>query len=345
MFDYDLPAHSNITSNLRFKMTRTMTEVPVPIVLDERRDYQSVVMQQSLAGFKELISRHSEYVQHRKTQTYDFGDELGERDVDLVVFKSDSVVKNDDSLDLQNDKQRKLVSHSKQRDRAVFFTVNGQVHGDKGLSFIKNRCDKYHISKDTVAFVDFSDLGPAQLTDLFTPARDRLQDKQMAKRLESGMQDLITNDPMLVEEEQRRRERFTKNKRDEKMDDMLDELVERNPALLDFLQDGDKVSSDTSGDGDDRDEYEAPFFPDTLQIIDGNGELWDADEDGRYEVEVPVDGNGWISFYLNAPDNFFILTSPKLSRCTKMNGTTSRSRSTLTHLSDSPAAARTCRSS
>jgi len=305
MFDYDLPAHSNITSGLRFKIIRTMTEVPVPILLDERRDYQSSVMQQPVVGFKELISRHTEYVQHRKTRTYDFGGELGERDVDLVVFKSDSAVKDDDDLNLRKDKQRMFVSHSKQQDRAVFFTVNGQVHGDKGLSFIKNRCDKYHISKDTVAFVDFSDLGPAQLTDLFTPARDRLQDKQMAKRLESGMQDLITNDPMLVDEEQRRREQFTKDKRDEKMGDMLGELVERNPALLDFLEDGDKVSSDTSGDGDDRDEYEAPFFPDTLQIIDGNGELWNPAEDGRYEVEAPADGNGWISFYLNAPDNFF----------------------------------------
>jgi len=89
------------------------------------------------------------------------------------------------------------------------------------------------------------------------------------------------------------------------MGDMLDELVERNPALLDFLEDGEKVTSDTSGDGDERDDYEAPFFPDTLSIIDDNGELWDPEEDGRYEVEVPVDGNGWISFYLNAPDNFF----------------------------------------
>lgn len=308
MFDYDLPAHSNITSNLRFKMARTMTEVPVPIVLDERRDYQSAIMQQPVVGFKGLISRNSEYVQNRKTHTYDFGGELGKRDVDLVVFKSDSAVKDDDDLDVQNDKRRKLVSYRKQQNRAVFFTVNGQVHGDKGLSFIKNRCDKYHISKDTVAFVDFSDLGPAQLTDLFTPARDRLQDKQMAKRLESGMEDLITNDPMLVEEEQRRREKFTKDKRDEKMGDMLDELVDRNPALLDFLEEGEKVGSDTSGednDGEEADEYEAPFFPDTLQIIDKNGELWDPEEDGRYEVEVPVNGNGWISFYLNAPDNFF----------------------------------------
>jgi len=212
-------------------MARTVTDVPVPIMLDERRDYQSHIMQKSLDGFKQLISKHSEYVQHRKTRTYDFGGELGERDVDLVVFKPDNVVKDDDSLDLQHDKRRKLVSYSKQQDRAVFFTVNGQVHGDKGLSFIK---------------------------------------------------------------------------RDEKMGDLLDELVDRNPALLDFLKDGDRVSGDTSGDGaDTRDEYEAPFFPDTLQIIDDNGELWDVEEDGRYEVEAPVDGNGWISFYLNAPDNFF----------------------------------------
>jgi len=305
MFNYDLPAHSNITAGLRFKIARTMTEVPIPIVLDERRDYNSSVMQENVVGFKQLISNYSEYVNRRETRTYDFGGELGKRDVELVVFKSDGVVSEDDSLKLRKVKQRMFVSNSKQRDRAIFFTVNGQVHGDKGLSFIKNRCDKYHISKDTVAFVDFSDLGPAQLTDLFTPARDRLQDKKMARRLESGMQDLITNDPMLVEEEQRRREQFTKDKRDEKMGDMLEELVERNPALLDYLEDGEKVSSDTSGEGEERDDYEAPFLPDTLEIIDQNGDLWDPEQDGRYEVEVPIDSNGWISFYLNAPDNFF----------------------------------------
>jgi hypothetical protein len=305
MFNYDLPAHSNITAGLRFKIARTMTEVPVPIMLDERRDYQSAMMQQNVVGFKELISRHSEYVKRRETRTYDFGGELGERPVELVVFKRDSVVEDDEDLNLRKVKQRMFVSRRKQQERAIFFTVNGQVHGDKGLSFIKNRCDKYHISKDTVAFVDFSDLGPAQLTDLFTPARDRLQDQRMARQLESGMQDLITNDPMLCEEEQLRREQFTQDKRDEKMGDMLDELVDRNPALLEFLDSGEKVSSDTSGEGLDRGEYNAPFMPDTLAILDENGEHWDEEEQGRYELEMPVNRNGWISFHLNAPDNFF----------------------------------------
>lgn len=303
MFDYGLPSKSNITAGLRFKLARIMTSVPVPIVLDERRDYKSAMMEADVVGFKQLISRYPEYVKHRLQRTYDFGGELGERNVELVVFKRDEIVKDDDDLQLRKHKQRMFVSNRKQQERAVFFTVNGQVHGDKGLSFIKNRCDKYHTGKDTVAFVDFSDLGPAQLTDLFTPARDRLQDKQMAKRLESGMEDLLTNDPALVEEEQHRREQFTRDKRDEKMGDMLEELVDRNPGLLDFLEEGEKVSSDTAGNDAERDEYEAPFFPDTLLPIDQNGELWDRDE--RYEIEMPVNRNGYISFHLNAPNNFF----------------------------------------
>lgn len=302
MFDYDLPSKSNITSGLRFKLARVMTQAPVPIVLDERRDYGSHIMETDVVGFKQLISRHSEHVKERFTRSYNFGGELGERDVELVVFRQDEAIEDDSDLSVR-DKRRMFVSRRKQQDRAVFFTVNGQVHGDKGLSFIKNRCDKYHTGKDTVAFVDFSDLGPAQLTDLFTPARDRLQDKPMAKRLESGMEDLLTNDERLCEIEQQRREQFTRDKRDEKMGDMLEELVDRNPALLDFLQDGEKVKSDNAGTDDRRDEFEAPFFPDTLVQLDQNGEVWDKDE--RYTVEMPVNRNRWVSFHLNAPNDFF----------------------------------------
>lgn len=303
MFNYDLPAKSNITAGLRFKLARIMTSVPVPVVLDERRDYQSTTMQINVIGFKQLISRHMEYVKHRVQRSYDFGGKLGERTVELVVFKRDEVVEQSDELNLRADKQRKFVSNSKQQNRAVFFTVNGQVHGDKGLSFIKNRCDKYHTGKDTVAFVDFSDLGPAALTDLFTPARDRLQDKQMAKRLESGMEDLLTNDPLLVEEEQHRREQFTRDKRDEKMGDMLEELVDRNPDLLDFLEEGDKVGSESGGNDAEGEEYEAPFFPTKLIPLDRNGQLWEEDE--RYEVQLPTNRDRYISFYLNAPNDFF----------------------------------------
>jgi hypothetical protein len=281
-----------------------MTRIPVPITLDEQRDYHSAIMQASAIGFKGLLSSKSEYVSNRVNRTYDFGGELGTRDIEIVVFKSDEEINDDDELSVRAVKKKYFVTHKMQTNRAVFFTVNGQVHGDKGLSFIKNRCDKYHTAKDTVVMVDFSDLGPAQLTDLFTPARDRLQDKPMAKRLESGMEDLLTNDPMLVEEEQRRREKFTRDKRDEKMSDMLEELIQQNDELLDYLDTGNKASADSLGEQGENevDEYEAPFFPDTLVPIH-QGELWAKDE--RFEIDIPVNRDRYVSFYLNAPNNFF----------------------------------------
>jgi ribosomal protein S15P/S13E len=281
-----------------------MTRMPIPIKLDERRAYYSGGMSASAIGFKGLLGKYQDYVSHRVQRTYDFGGELGERDVEIVMFKSDDVVEKDDNLRKQNVKKEYFVSNRKQNNRAIFFTVNGQVHGDKGLSFIKNRCDKYHTGKDTVVMVDFSDLGPAQLTDLFTPARDRLQDKAMAKRLESGMEDLLTNDPMLVEQEQRRREKFTQNKRDEKMSDMLEQLIQQNDDLLDYLETGNKASTDKIGEGhsDEAEEYEAPFFPDTLTPIGQDG-LWDNDE--RFEIEIPVNRDRYVSFFMNAPNNFF----------------------------------------
>lgn len=305
LFNYDLSRKSNITAGLRPNLARTMTTMPVPIRLDERRGFDSSGMETPATGFKDLISRKSDYVSQRVQRVYDFGGEIGQREVEIVIFKEDEVIKEDEDLSLRGVKKTYFVSNRLQNNRAVFFTVNGQVHGDKGLSFIKNRCDKYHTARDTVVMVDFSDLGPAQLTDLFTPARDRIQDKPMAKRLESGMQDLITNDPMLVEEEQRRREKFTRDKRDEKMSDMLEDLIQQNDDLLEYLDTGDKASSKTlGGDAEDEtEEYEAPFFPDQLIPIDENGELWDSDE--RFEIEVPVNRDRYVSFFLNAPNNFF----------------------------------------
>jgi hypothetical protein len=310
MFNYDLPSHNNITqssSGLRHKLGRTITYAPVPVKLDERRDYQSDVMEIDLVGLKTMIERKSEYVEQRAVREYDFGGEIGQRDVEIVVFKSDDVVESSDELKKRY--KQNFVSRRLNRERAIFFTVNGQVHGDLGLSFVKNRCGKYHLGKNVLAFVDFSDFKSARLVDMFTAARDRLQDKPMANRLRDGMEDLITNDPMLTELEQKRQEQFTRDKREEKMGDMLEELVERNPALLEYLDKGERVKSSSAGGDNKPEEYTAPFYPDTLKIIEsksaGEWEFWDSDEQGRYEVEVPVNRNGWVRLHLNAQNDFF----------------------------------------
>lgn len=306
MYDYTYRKKSNIGKYLRYDLARVITRAPIPILLRETRYDRPRSRSQSVVGLKTLIDRNSEYVKRRQTVTYDFGPPLGERDVEMVIFKSDGEVKANDNLKLTDGKRTMFVSRRKQQNRSIFFTVNDQVHGDLGLSFVKNRCDRYHTGKDLMAFVDFSDLGPAELTDLFKPSRDRLTDKPMAQRLKEGMEDLIKNDPVLNEVEQARREQFTKEKREEKLGNMLEELVNRNPQLLEYLQDGNRIKK-MDIEEDNGEDYTAPHFPDVFKIITsklgGEYEFWESDD--RYKIEVPVNRNSWMRFYLNAPNNFF----------------------------------------
>lgn len=310
MFDYQTRNKSNITSEFQFKLARFITRTPIPILLDERRDYSSYRTKESLTGYQGLMENQSGYIKHDTTTHFDFGGKVGERPVRLAVFKSDAEVEQDDNLVLKN-KKRMFTSRRKASKRAVFFTVNGQVHGDLGLSFVQNRCDLYHIGSDMVAFVDFSDLLPADFVDLFRASRDRLADKEMAQRLQDGMESILTTNEMLQEEEQRRREKFTKDKREEKMGDMLEDLIERNPELLDYLNEGEKIppaapNRDRSSSVDESD-YAAPYNPDTFKIITGRTDGdWDFyDGDSRYEKDMPTNRNRWMRFYLNAPNDFF----------------------------------------
>jgi len=306
LYNYQFSSKSNITNYFRYDLARVITESPVPIQLEETR-YDDRQRHAHVVGLKTLINRHSEYVERKQSVQYDFGPPIGKREVELVILKDDETVKNDEELNLKDGKQRMFVSRRKQQNRSIFFTVNGQVHGDLGMSFVKNRCDKYHTGKDLMAFVDFSDLGPAELTDLFKPSRDRLTQKPMAKRLEDGMEDLIKTDPVIQEVEKKRREQFTKEKREEKLGDMLEELVDRNPQLLEYLQDGSRINKVDDIEDNDGEDYVAPFLPDTFKIITsklgGEYEFWEKDE--RYTLEVPVNRNSWLRLFLNAPNDFF----------------------------------------
>lgn len=306
LYNYEFNSKSNITNYFRYDLARVITESPVPINLKETR-YDGRKRNAHVVGIKTLIDRHSEYVKRRQTVKYDFGPPIGEREVEIVIFKDDDTVENDDELNLKDGKQRMFVSRRKQQKRSIFFTVNNQVHGDLGLSFVKNRCDRYHTGKDLMAFVDFSDFGPAELTDLFKPSRDRLTKKPMAKRLEDGMEDLIKNDPVIDEIEKARREEFTKEKKEEKLGNMLEELVERNPKLLEYLQDGKRIKKSGAGKEKQEDDFTAPFLPDEFKIITsklgGEYEFWEKEE--NYTLEMPVNRNSWVRFYLNAPNDFF----------------------------------------
>jgi regulator of replication initiation timing len=200
-----------------------------------------------------------------------------------------------------------FVTGRKHRKQAVLFTVNGQTHGDQGETFIKRRCSFNRVAKDTLVFVDFSNVSDADIVDLFKPSRDRLTEKEPAKALRKELEDLISKNKMLKREEQRRRNRMAKEENEELEENILEQILQKNPALKGYLKAGKKQPT-VSEEGEQEPEYEGKFYPDKFKIIKSyrsraNYKIWDG-PDGRYEKEIPVNKTSIQRFELNAANDF-----------------------------------------
>lgn len=314
LYDYQVNQKSNLASdrNLRRYLERYLLDLPIPLTLDERREYESYMTSDTTTGMLDHITkRHSDLIESKHTVTYSFENEnLGTRDIQVILFKQDSVLSD---TDINN--KNLFVSGRKHRDQAIFFSVNGQTHGDQGLSFIKNRCGYPRTAEDCLVFVDFSDISGADLVNLFKPARDRITDKPIARDLISGLEDAIKKDERLSNAEELRREKVIKNK-DEDVTGYFDNLISDNPVLKEFFQDDpeNKRHDEEIDSGPEPVDLatikrDPPHIPDKINPIEAfrsytDYDQWDSAQ-GILQKEVPTDSTRILRFHLNAPDNYF----------------------------------------
>lgn len=313
MYDYKTDNRTQITSdtNLRRYFERYLLESPIPIELDERRDYKSRVTSIKTNGGLPHLRDNSEIIQKNFVIKHDFENEhLGRRDIEIILLKQKNTLDNSGQRMWEN-----FAGGEKHRRQAVFFTVNGQTHGDQGKSFVRNRCSRPRVADDLLIFVDFSDIAGADLVDLFRPARDRLKENEIAAALLEGLKDAIQEDDVLREEELSRRQDYISNEIDSSPDAYFEETLKRNPALQGlFNSDAEADFFDKSSEVDQTAtpvdlDYDPPLFPDRLNIIDtfrsrADFDVWNKLEE-PYVVHIPVNETEQIRFELNAPDNYF----------------------------------------
>lgn len=306
LYSYQLPLTSHIGYGLRQFLDRYLLRTPVAITLEETRESKiSEVSSFNTRGMLEILDRNQDLVLDSHIVNYSFdSDTIGDRDVGIVVFKHD-----DDLTDSQqNRKKNHFTGGKKHRKQALFFTINSQTHGDLGQTFIKNRCSRPRVAKDTLVFVDFTDLGPSDKVDIFPASRDRLRDGAPAEALKEGLEDIITNDEVLEEEEYRRRQRLAKDEEEQTVQHVLEAIIDRNPGLKRYFATGKKVTVPEAGTQEEED-YDPPYFPDSFKIIkryrhSGEIDLWDESK-GTYTKRMPTNRDGLQRFELNAPNDYF----------------------------------------
>jgi len=145
--------------------------------------------------------------------------------------------------------------------------------------------------------------------DLFKPSRDRLQNKTPAKVLKSELEEIISESEMLRAEEERRKSKDIKQDTEELEEDILDEILERNPSLKGYLKAGNKTPV-IDEEGDEEVDYEGNFYPTKFNIIKkyrsrGDYQVWEEDEeDEMYVKRIPSNRTSIQRFELDATNDF-----------------------------------------
>jgi hypothetical protein len=315
VFEYDAGSKSNVTSTFVRDLNRVLIDPAIFVDVRETRDYAGA-KSSTLGGiFNRLdqpnLQRHLTFDQ---TVYADFGEPFGEREVRLILFKSDQEIGSSD--DLSKSTKQRLVRPSLHQDGAVFYMVNGQAHARERGSFLtgKRRCQLSYTGRDMLVFVDLSDFADktkhdlADFVDLFAASRDRLTQKPIADQLRDGVEEAITAFEPLQEEEQRRRQSLVRQEQDEQTTEMLQSLLDRNPNIRRYFDTGDRLRAPGGDTKDPEVEYNSPFLPDEFAIITSitkeEVKTWDRSK-GLYNKHQALNRNTSVQFKLNAPNDYF----------------------------------------
>ena len=304
-FEYQNQFKSTITKRFRYQLERYVTKSPVPIKLNEFRygdDYGEPVTNgliPSIEESKEAI-HEKEVIEH----TFD-NDVLGTREIQIFLMKNDDQL---EEIGRTDSVKEPFVTGTKQTQQAILFTYNGQTHGDQGQTFIRRRCNLRRVSNDTLVVIDFTGINDADVVDLFKPSRDRLQNKEPAKVLKRELEEIIKDNEMLRQEEERRKSKDIEEDADDLEDDILDDILNRNPSLKGYLQSGDRTPI-IDDEGDDEREFEGSFYPSKFNLIKKyrkktDYDVWEESEDDQFEKRIPSNQPATQRFELDAEDEY-----------------------------------------
>lgn len=314
VYEYQTPRKSNITAGFRTRFDREFVDAALPITFTEKRDYESAVGDVDTQGLATRLKqpRVERHIQLHRTFPHDFGEPFGVRDIEVVVFKDNKAIKEQDGLSKRT--KDRFVGGKKHREQAVFFLVNGQTHAYERQSFLTGErgCQYRQTGEDVLVFMDLSDFADkeqhdrADFHELFKPSRDRMSGTGLAERLVEELKDALINYQPLQDEEQRRRQRVATSERKEQEEEYLQKLVDRDPSITRYLLDGHRAKV-LGLEQEDEEQYNAPFLPDSLAIVPNPAKpdkIW-SESKGPYEARQAVNKNTRVYFALNASNDYF----------------------------------------
>jgi hypothetical protein len=272
VYDYRTNASRALISGdegFRRKFQRSVVDSPYPIRLTDMR-YNTKVPQSTTRGFIPDLRDGNEHLlkgdEHLSVDTD--SETLGERDISVLLFKSDDELEDVDTTRRGKSKfvagttgHRDAASRTGiQRDHAVMFTINGQTHASKGEYFLKS-LGYSKVASDAVVIVEFDDLANLGMVSMFGASRDTLKDSPQANKFIDALEDVLEGSDLLGAEEERRRARRGSTDPVTNTETFAD-FIERNPEIGNYMTTGERIAAPRVRPSDDGREDQSPVTGD-----------------------------------------------------------------------------------
>lgn len=229
LYDYKLSPATLITTSLYRRLNLKLFYLPVPITLHECRDYQT-------------RTRHT-YLQGQRNRLED------------VKYRTDVIVRPDFPIE-----SRVQISKGEfvtvkvwlllpevetgrwtRPSEALCLTVNGQTHANYDRRFFsRESVQKDYLRNHLIVEVDCTDLSTEVLSDIFMASRDRIRDIQESKDLETALERMFKDDPILKKYDQMWREEKLKESQNEtkSTQEILQSFMKVSPEIAFLLKGG-----------------------------------------------------------------------------------------------------------
>ena len=290
LYNYRWKKKTLVTTDGRYELERFLHSVSLPLRISETRDYKanyySTTLSGILADLKEDGSEDDESSKFEKGLSPAYG-ELNLPGVGRLPYKL---------FLLKEDYDAGNFPHG------VYFTLNGQVHGDLPANFISNTLKFDYLGRTLLVSVDCTEMVPAAREDFLMASRDRVRRNEVYDSIFSSLRDDLREHSGLREHNaQRRKKRLDETlAKDENAANYLQELLKSDPTLASILGLGGNVIS-TTGPSTQPMPYHGKKFPTYFRIVKepkgGLVKICALNRTARIEFETDADND-----YFNRTD-------------------------------------------
>jgi hypothetical protein len=292
LYAYRWKKKSIVTTEGRYELERFLHSLPLPIRISETREgYRANYYSTTLSGILAHINEDGDE-EGEANSKFEKGlgpayGELNLSDIGRLPYR----------LFLLKEKQDRK-DNDYNFPHGVYFTLNGQVHGDLPANFITSTLKFDTLSSTLLVSVDCTEMESGAREDFLMASRDRVRRNEVYDAIFSLLRDELKEHPGLREHNaQRKKKRLDETlSKAENSVDYLQELLKSDPTIASVLGLGNNVVS-TAVPSKDVVQFNKRQFPTFFQLM--------KEPRGGLVKACPLNRTVRVEFETDAEDEYF----------------------------------------